>query len=93
MPSRDMPSRERSCSCGIDAAIDVVDGAWKALSLRAPEGGPRRFGEQWRLVDGVTWRMLVQVLRGLEREGIVHREVHHQAPPGWSTRSPISVSR
>ncbi|MDV6013286.1 helix-turn-helix domain-containing protein [Haloechinothrix sp. LS1_15] len=67
--------------CGLDAAIDVVGGKWKALILWALSVQPRRFGELRRELDGVTERVLTQQLRELERDGIVHREVFQQVPP------------
>lgn len=67
--------------CGLDAAIDVVGGKWKALILWALSEQPRRFGELRRELDGVTERVLTQQLRELERDGIVHREVFQQVPP------------
>jgi DNA-binding HxlR family transcriptional regulator len=67
--------------CGLDAAIDVVGGKWKALILWALSEQPRRFGELRRDLDGVTERVLTQQLRELERDGIVHREVFREVPP------------
>ncbi|GAA4290924.1 winged helix-turn-helix transcriptional regulator [Actinokineospora soli] len=67
--------------CGLDAAIDVVGGKWKALILWALSEQPRRFGELRRDLEGVTERVLTQQLRELERDGVVHREVHQQVPP------------
>ncbi len=67
--------------CGLDAAIDVVGGKWKALILWALSERPRRFGELRRELDGVTERVLTQQLRELERDGIVHREVFREVPP------------
>ncbi|MEU3271325.1 helix-turn-helix domain-containing protein [Saccharomonospora sp. NPDC006951] len=68
-------------ACGIDAAIDVIGGKWKVLILWALHDGAKRFGEVRRLVAGVTEKMLIQQLRELEADGIVHREVYHQVPP------------
>lgn len=76
-----MRRQARPYSCGIDAAIDVVGGKWKPLILWAIHDGPKRFGEVRRLVDGVTEKMLIQQLRELEHDGVVHREVYPQVPP------------
>lgn len=67
--------------CGLDAAIDLVGGKWKALILWALSVHPRRFGELRREVDGISEKVLIQQLKELERDGIVHREVHEQVPP------------
>lgn len=68
-------------SCGLDAAIDVVGGKWKPLILWALHHRPHRFGELRREVGAITEKVLIQQLRELERDGIVHREVYDQVPP------------
>ncbi|CAM4337602.1 helix-turn-helix domain-containing protein [Nocardia ninae] len=68
--------------CGIDAAMDVVGGKWKALILWELEThGIRRFGELRRGLPGVSEKMLIQQLRELEEDGIVSREVYREVPP------------
>lgn len=67
--------------CGLDAAIDVVGGKWKVLILWNLSEGAQRFGELKRSLDGVSEKMLIQHLRELERDEVVHREVHHVVPP------------
>jgi DNA-binding HxlR family transcriptional regulator len=69
-------------SCGLDAAIDVVGGKWKPLILWALHAhGPCRFGDLRRRISGITEKMLVQQLRQLEADGLVHREVFAEVPP------------
>ncbi|MFI6287004.1 winged helix-turn-helix transcriptional regulator [Streptomyces sp. NPDC051018] len=68
--------------CGLDAAVDVVGGKWKPLILWALGArGALRFGELRRNVPGVSEKMLIQQLRELEADGIVHREVYREVPP------------
>jgi DNA-binding HxlR family transcriptional regulator len=67
--------------CGLDAAIDVIGGKWKALILWELHHGTRRFGELRRGLPGVSEKMLIQQLRELEADSIVHREVYRQVPP------------
>jgi DNA-binding HxlR family transcriptional regulator len=45
------------------------------------EGGPLRFSELRRRVDGVSQRMLTVTLRGLERDGLVTRTMYPEVPP------------
>lgn len=68
--------------CGIDAAMDVVTGKWKSLILWELEAhGTRRFGELRRGLPGVSEKMLIQHLREMETDGLVHREVYREVPP------------
>lgn len=68
--------------CGIDAAMDVVSGKWKSLILwELNNYGTRRFGELKRGLPGVSEKMLIQHLREMEEDGLVHREVYREVPP------------
>lgn len=68
--------------CGIDAAMDVVAGKWKSLILwELDNHGTRRFGELRRGLPGVSEKMLIQHLREMEADGLVHREVYREVPP------------
>ncbi|MER7332627.1 MULTISPECIES: helix-turn-helix domain-containing protein [unclassified Micromonospora] len=68
--------------CGIDAAMDVVSGKWKSLILwELHHHGTRRFAELRRGLPGVSEKMLIQHLREMEEDGLVHREVYREVPP------------
>src|SRR5919106_1653573 len=68
--------------CGIDAAMDVVSGKWKSLILwELSNHGTRRFGELRRGLVGVSEKMLVQHLREMEDDGLIHREVYREVHP------------
>ncbi|MBM7171529.1 helix-turn-helix transcriptional regulator [Streptomyces sp. G44] len=69
-------------ACGLEAAVDVVGGKWKPMILWALYAGRTlRFGELRRHVPGVSEKMLIQQLRELEADGVVHREVYREVPP------------
>ncbi|MCC3313417.1 winged helix-turn-helix transcriptional regulator [Nocardia africana] len=77
-----MSERRGPYLCGIDAAMDVVGGKWKALILwELDTHGTRRFGELRRGLAGVSEKMLVQQLRELEQDTIIQREVYAEVPP------------
>ncbi len=68
--------------CGIDAAMDVIAGKWKSLILwELHHHGIRRFAQLRRGLPGVSEKMLVQHLREMEEDGLVHREVYREVPP------------
>jgi DNA-binding HxlR family transcriptional regulator len=68
--------------CGIDAGMDVVSGKWKSLILwELNSHGTRRFGELRRGLPGVSEKMLIQHLREMEQDGLIHREVYQEVPP------------
>lgn len=69
-------------ACGLDAAVDVVGGKWKPMILWALYAGATlRFGELRRHITGISEKVLIQQLRELESDGIVHREVYREVPP------------
>ncbi|MFI1013885.1 winged helix-turn-helix transcriptional regulator [Streptomyces sp. NPDC020965] len=77
-----VPKAKPTYHCGLDAAVDVVGGKWKPLILWAlHDAGTLRFGQLRREVIGVSEKMLIQQLRELESDGIVHREVYREVPP------------
>lgn len=76
-----LTKKNRPYVCGLDAAVDVIDGKWKVLILWALHDRPRRFGETKRLLPGISEKVLAQQLRELEADGVVHREVYDEVPP------------
>ncbi|MFE0422195.1 winged helix-turn-helix transcriptional regulator [Streptomyces sp. NPDC058953] len=77
-----MAVRKPSYDCGLDAAVDVVGGKWKPLILWVlHDDGPVRFGAMRRALTGVSEKVLIQQLRELESDGVVHREVYREVPP------------
>lgn len=76
-----MAVKKRAYSCGLDAAVDVVGGKWKALVLWALHEEPHRFGALRRAIPGISEKMLIQQLREMETFGLVHRDVYNQVPP------------
>lgn len=68
-------------TCGLDAAVDVVGGKWKPMVLWALSVAPRRYGELRREIEGISEKVLIAQLRELQRDGLVHRQVHEQVPP------------
>lgn len=68
-------------SCGLGPALDVIGGKWKSLILWEVHERPVRFGELKRRVPGISEKMLIQQLREMEADGVVHREVYHEVPP------------
>src|ERR1700749_3394398 len=69
-----------SASCRGRAVLDRIGDKWAIYVVDRLGGGPRRFSELLRGIDGITAPMLTVTLRGLERDGIVTRTVHAAVP-------------
>jgi DNA-binding HxlR family transcriptional regulator len=68
-------------NCATRTVLDRIGDRWTVLVVGALTGGPMRFSELSRRIDGVSQKMLTQTLRGLERDGLVTRTVHAAVPP------------
>lgn len=66
--------------CGIRDVLDRVGDKWSVLVIVELAGGPRRFRELQRAVDGISQRMLTLTVRRLERDGLVIRTVYPTVP-------------
>ncbi len=62
--------------CCVDAAMSVIEGRWKCTILCMLHGGPLRYSELQRRIEGITSRILSKQLRELEDDGMVLRIVN-----------------
>lgn len=53
---------------------------WTVLAITDLAGGPVRFGQLLRRLEGVSQKMLTQTLRNLERDGLISRAVVNDRP-------------
>mgnify|MGYP000402575450 CR=1 FL=1 len=67
--------------CPVETALDVLAGKWKILILWYLKSETKRFNELQKLLPRTTQKMLIQKLRELEEDGIIHREVYPVVPP------------
>src|SRR4051794_37995566 len=68
-------------ACPSRQILDVLANKWTMLIMGALSGGPMRFGELRRRLDGITQKMLTQTLRALERDGLISRTIYPTSPP------------
>ena len=75
------PIESDESHCGLDAALAVMGGKWKALILYHLRSEPRRFSDLKRLVTGISEKVLIQQLRELAVAGVLVRRDYQQVPP------------
>ena len=68
-------------TCGLDAALFVIGGKWKPLILFHLAHETRRYGELRRAVGNVSDKVLIQQLKELEADGMIHRVDFGEIPP------------
>jgi DNA-binding HxlR family transcriptional regulator len=67
--------------CPVDLTLQIVGGRWKGIVLWNLRDGKKRFSELKRILVTINDKMLSQVLRELEEQGVVDRKVHEVVPP------------
>jgi DNA-binding HxlR family transcriptional regulator len=91
-----------NAACPTRQVLDRVADKWTMLVVVALQDGTLRFSELRRRIEGITQKMLTQTLRGLERDGMVSREViptvpvtvrYTLTPLGHSLADAVSVIR
>lgn len=76
-----MTTRAQPYNAGLGPVLEIIGGKWKGLILWDLNDGPVRFGALRRRIPGISEKMLIQQLREMEADGLVHREIFHQVPP------------
>ncbi|MDR6770229.1 helix-turn-helix domain-containing protein [Azospirillum sp. BE72] len=66
--------------CPTRQALDRIADKWTVLILGLLEGGPMRFNQLRREIEGISQKMLSQTLKSLERDGLVSRKVFATVP-------------
>lgn len=59
--------------CPMRAAMGALGGKWTLIVLYWLDSAPRRFNELQRLVPDISNKVLIEVLRMLEDEGLITR--------------------
>ncbi|MET8847368.1 helix-turn-helix domain-containing protein [Amycolatopsis sp. NPDC004625] len=68
-------------NCPTRQLLDRIGDQWTVLIVGALSGGPLRFTEIGRRVDGISQKVLTQTLRSLVRDGILDRTAYPTIPP------------
>jgi DNA-binding HxlR family transcriptional regulator len=80
-----LDSRDRddvyAAACPCRSMLDLLANKWTALAIGVLEGGPHRFGELRRRLQGVSPKVLSASLKRLEGAGLVSRTVFAEVPP------------
>ncbi|HEX2257821.1 MAG TPA: helix-turn-helix domain-containing protein [Afifellaceae bacterium] len=74
------PNLSEECQ-SVSETLARVGDKWTVLVVSLLGGGPRRFSELRRAVDGISQKMLTTTLRSLERDGLCTRRVFASVPP------------
>ena len=83
----------------VEDALKVLEGRWKLILLFRLFGGKvLRFSDLERAIPAISQKMLIQQLRQMEADGVVHRTVFFTPATGMkrcglaTTMSPAEIS-
>ena len=93
-----------AASCPSRTVLHRIGARWTifVITALADQGGPMRFTELKRYIQGITPKVLTETLRALETDGLVLRVDHGDNPPhvdyaltelGQSLRAPLAAVR
>ena len=69
-----------ACKAEVETLARIGD-KWTVMVVGALSGGPIRYNEIRRRVEGISQRMLTLTLKGLEQDGLVTRTMYPTIPP------------
>lgn len=67
--------------CPVDLTLQIVGGRWKGIIIWNLREDKKRFSELKRILVTINDKMLSQVLKELEEQGVVSRKVCDVVPP------------
>jgi DNA-binding HxlR family transcriptional regulator len=75
-----MKANAYDADCPTRQILDRIGDKWAVLILLLLRDGPLRFNQLRRAIEGVSQKMLSQVLKSLERDGLVRRRAIATVP-------------
>ncbi|RXT44949.1 winged helix-turn-helix transcriptional regulator [Bradyrhizobium betae] len=81
LPALQAPHPDHADCRGVASILARVGDKWSVFVIMNLSGGPKRFNELKRVINGISQRMLTLTLRGLERDGLVTRTIFPTIPP------------
>ena len=62
-------------------AIELLSNKWRITVIHILRDEPLRTNAIQAAMSEVSPKVLTQTLRGMERDGLIHREIHNVVPP------------
>jgi len=66
--------------CLLEYAIDLLKGKWKPIIICTLDSQTFRYNELYKIIDGISHKMLSEKLKELENERIVERTSYNEMP-------------
>jgi DNA-binding HxlR family transcriptional regulator len=80
--STNQDNRKNSLTqCPVTYTLDKIGGRWKPIIIFNLLSGTKRYSELKKLIPAITEKMLIQHLKQLEADNLVHRKALSVIPP------------
>ena len=70
-----------AADCPARRVLSLIGDKWTPVIIYGLSKGVQRFSELKNRIPDISKKMLIQILRELERAGLVERTVHNVVPP------------
>ncbi len=77
----DPPADILAADCPARRVLSLIGNKWTPVVIYCLSGGVQRFSALQHRIPDISKKMLIQVLRDMERAGLVERTVYHVVPP------------
>lgn len=67
--------------CPVKKALDIIGGKWKLRLIYQINTHTMRYGELKRQVPDISEKMLIQELKSLVIQGVLHKKSYKEIPP------------
>ena len=68
-------------SCPVTFVMEKIGGYWKPIIIFHLMSGPKRYSELKRAIPQITEKMLIQHLKQMQNDDLVHRDAQAVVPP------------
>ena len=77
-----MLTKDELPECPVATCVQLIGNKWKLLIIRnLIYNGKQRFTDFLKTIPGISKKVLTDVLRALENDGIIDREIFAEVPP------------
>lgn len=76
-----MLTKKELPTCPVKTTIDLIGNKWKLLIIREILNGPKRYNELYRLLNGISYKVLTDNLKQMEDDSIIIRKDYNENPP------------
>lgn len=73
-------SNPKTIKCPAEEVLKFLGGKWKVHILHLTEGGPKRFSDYMRLIEGTNKQSLSVALKELEEDSFLIKSVINEKP-------------